>query len=72
MSAPVTIICPPLADYPEPPEDQPGCELFDCPKCKQKMWLSSKKKGVLMFASVIGKDIILACYHCFKDSFNAK
>lgn len=60
----VVIMCPPLADYPEAPKDQSASELRECPKCKNQMWLSEKKKGVLMFASCIGKDIILACYHC--------
>jgi hypothetical protein len=61
------IMCPPLSDYPKAPKDQPGCKLFDCPKCKNKMWLSEKKKGVLMIASCINKEILLACYNCFED-----
>lgn len=60
----VVIMCPPLSDYPEAPKDQSHSELFDCPKCKQKMWLSEKKKGALLFSACINKDIILACYHC--------
>lgn len=60
----VMIACPPYCDYPEAPKDQSHSELFDCPKCQQKMWLSEKKKRVLMFSSCIGKHIILACYHC--------
>jgi uncharacterized protein YbaR (Trm112 family) len=60
----VVIMCPPLADYPEAPKDQSHSELFDCPKCKQKMWLSEKKKGALLFSACINKDIVLACYHC--------
>lgn len=60
----VMVACPPLSDYPEAPKDQSHSELFDCPECKEKMWLSQKKKGVLMFSSCIGKEIILACYHC--------
>lgn len=36
---------PPLSDYEKPPEDQSHSELFDCPKCNEKMWLSEKKKG---------------------------
>lgn len=65
MSKDVAIVmCPPHSDYPEAPKDQSQSELRDCPKCKNQMWLSEKKKGVLLFASCIGKDIILACYHC--------
>lgn len=60
----VVVMCPPLLDYPEPPKDQSHSELFDCPKCKSKMWLSQKKKGVILFTSCIGKEIILACYNC--------
>lgn len=62
----VIIMCPPHSDYTEPLEDQSHSELFDCPKCKEKMWLSQKKKGVLMMASCINKKIILGCYHCIK------
>lgn len=64
---PVIVMCPPLSDYPEAPKDQSKSELFDCPKCKQKMWLSEKKKGVLAFASCIGKPIILAFYPCIEE-----
>lgn len=58
------IICPPYPEFKEQPADQSHCELFDCPKCKGKMWLSDKKKGILMFASCLEKDILLACYDC--------
>jgi len=60
----VVVMCPPLSEYKEAPEDQSHSELFDCPKCKNKMWLSEKKKGVLMFSSCLDNDILLACYHC--------
>ncbi len=60
------IMCPPYPEYEEAPKDQSYSELFDCPKCKNKMWLSDKKKGALMFASVFNKDILLACYDCIK------
>lgn len=60
----VIIMCPPLSKYKEAPKDQSHSELYDCPKCDSKMWLSDKKKGVLMFSSCLGKDIILACYDC--------
>lgn len=59
----VIVMCTPLSDYPEPPKDQSNSELFDCPKCDTKMWLSEKEKGVLMFSSCINWDILLACYH---------
>jgi hypothetical protein len=60
----VIVMCPSHSDYPEAPKDQSHSELRDCPKCKNKMWLSEKKKGVLMFASCLQKNILLACYHC--------
>jgi hypothetical protein len=61
------IMCPPLSDYPEAPNDQPGCELFDCPICHNKMWLSEKKRGLLLFSSCANKWIFLSCYHCIKE-----
>lgn len=60
-------MCPPHCDYPEAPKDQSKSELRKCPKCKNKMWLSNKKKGVLAFASYINKEIILACYYCITN-----
>ena len=60
-------MCPPYPQYKEAPSDQSRCELFDCPKCKSKMWLSEKKKGVLTFASCMNRDILLACYDCIKE-----
>ena len=47
----VVIACPPHSEYVTQPDDQSHCELFECPKCKSKMWLSKKKKGIIMFAS---------------------
>jgi len=61
---PIVIMCPPHSDYKEAPKDQPNSELRDCPKCKAKMWLSGKKKGILLFASCLEKNILLGCYHC--------
>lgn len=59
--------CPDLKSYPEAPKDQSESELFDCPKCKDKMWLSVKKKGYLMFSAALGKKIVLACYPCITE-----
>jgi hypothetical protein len=61
---PLIIICPAYPEYKERPEDQSQCELFDCPKCKSQMWLSKLKKSELLFASLIGRKIILCCYNC--------
>ena len=59
-------MCPPLEDYPEAPKDQSHCEPFDCPKCKQKMWLSEKKKGIIMLEPHTNNEILLVCYNCLK------
>ena len=65
MGKDLTIItCPPLEDYPGAPKDQSHSELLDCPKCKNKMWVSEKKKGVIMFSACLGNDILLRCYRC--------
>lgn len=60
----VMVACPPYPEFKEAPPDQPHSELFDCPKCDGKMWLSGKKKGILLFSTCIGRDILLCCYHC--------
>ena len=60
----IIVMMPSYSQYKTAPEDQSESELRDCPKCKEKCWLSEKKKGALMFASLIGKDILLACYDC--------
>ncbi len=60
----VVIMMPPYPQYETAPADQSHSELRDCPKCKNKCWLSKKKKGALMFSSCIGKEILLACYDC--------
>jgi ssDNA-binding Zn-finger/Zn-ribbon topoisomerase 1 len=63
----VIVACPPLVDFPESPKDQSESTLVDCPKCKAKMWLSQKKKGVLLFSSCLNRDTMLACYRCITD-----
>lgn len=60
----IMIMCPPYPEYEEAPKEQSKSELRDCPKCNNKMWLSKKKKGIILFSALIDKDIILACYHC--------
>ncbi len=62
----VVVICPPYPLYKEQPKDQSHCELRDCPKCDGKMWLSEKKKGMMMFAECLKKNIILGCYNCIE------
>ena len=60
-------MCPPYPEYKEALKDQSHCELFECPMCKNQMWLSEKKKGALMFSSCLGKEILLGCYDCIKQ-----
>lgn len=67
----VMVMCPPLSDYPEAPKDQSHSELRECPKCKEQMWLSEKKKGALLFSALINKDIVLACYRCITKMVEA-
>jgi ssDNA-binding Zn-finger/Zn-ribbon topoisomerase 1 len=62
----VIFMCPPYPKYKEPQEDHSKSELWDCPKCKGKMWLSEKKKGQIMFSACANMEIILGCYPCIK------
>jgi hypothetical protein len=58
---------PPLSKYPEAPKDQSLSEIKDCPKCGAKMWLSEKKKAILVVSSDFGKEVLLACYDCITE-----
>lgn len=60
----VIIPCPPYSDFPDQPPDQSKSELIDCPLCKNKMWLSEKKKTTMLIAEQFNKDILMACYTC--------
>lgn len=62
----VIIMCPPYPEYQSPPGDQSTSELFDCPKCDNKMWLSQKKKSGLLLLSRAKTEVILGCYDCMK------
>lgn len=62
----VVLMCPPFSDYPNPPEDHSHSELFDCPRCNEKMWLSDKKKGALTLAACMKTETLLGCYPCIK------
>ncbi len=63
------IMCPPLSDYPEQLPDQSHCEPFECPMCKNQMWLSIKKKKAILFYSLTNNEIILGCYNCITKYF---
>lgn len=60
------VFCPPLSAYPEQPKDQSKCELIDCPQCKQKMWLSAKKKAMMSLLSR-EREHKLFCYPCILE-----
>lgn len=62
----IVVMGPPLSSYPTAPSDQSKADLHDCPFCKNKMWLSVKKKKLLIFHSCLGNEIILGCYECIK------
>lgn len=66
----VVVACPPFHDFPEAPRDQSESTKVDCPKCNEKMWLSKKKKALLLFNSCLNRDIFLACYHCITTFAN--
>ena len=61
------ITCPPLADYKLQPADHSASTTMDCPRCKNKMWISVKKKSVIKMAKNAGHTIILVCYHCIEQ-----
>ncbi len=56
------IMAPPLSQYPEQLSDQSKCELVNCPKCKNKIWLSIKKKELMKKFNP--EQILLRCYDC--------
>lgn len=63
----IVVMCPPFPEHAEAPKDHSASELRDCPHCDSKMWLSEKKKGILLFASCLKKEIFLGCYPCVKE-----
>jgi hypothetical protein len=63
----VVLFCAPLSQYPEQPTDVSKCRLIDCPHCQKPMWLSQKKEGIIALAKSMEKEIILACFICFKE-----
>ena len=62
----VVLFCAPFSLHPEQPTDQSKSELVDCATCKEKMWLSKKKKHMANLAYGLGKEILMECYICFK------
>jgi hypothetical protein len=60
----VYIQCPSLNYFPELSEGVEA-DLVECPKCKKPMWLTARKKKLIVFAALADKDIVLACFDCF-------
>lgn len=61
----VFMFCPPLSQYQEQPLDISKCTIEDCPKCKNKMWLSEKKKEIIKKNEK--ENIYLLCFNCFSE-----
>lgn len=57
------IPCPPIKDFPEAPEDQPSSEIVKCKHCDKGMWLSKKKRLLIMEKP----DAFVSCWHCLLD-----
>lgn len=53
----------PFRDFPQPPSDQPGSELVKCPQCNKKMWLSKKKRQMILSMN----DLFVACWYCILE-----
>ena len=58
------IFCPPLSKHPLQPSDMSVCTLEECPDCKNKMWLSFKKKQILESTKLLKVESICICYDC--------
>lgn len=50
----------PLADFPEHPSDQVDCKLSTCKYCEKQMWLSRKKRDLIIEMP----DAFVICWHC--------
>ena len=53
----------PFADFQFPPIGQPGSELSNCKYCGKKMWLSEKKRALIMEMP----DAYIGCWHCLLE-----
>lgn len=53
----------PFKDFPQAPEDHPGSKLVKCKHCDKQMWLSEKKRLLIMEHP----DPFVACWHCLLD-----
>lgn len=53
----------PLEHFPEPLDEQPGSELCTCNHCGNKMWLSKKKRALVLSIP----DAFVGCWICILD-----
>ncbi len=53
----------PFKDFPEAPEDHPGSKLTKCKYCDEKMWISEKKRLLI----IEKPDAFIACWLCLLD-----
>lgn len=56
-----TLFCEPLSLYHEPPKRKEKYQLFDCPSCDDRMWVSDKKQDLVR----IMDNVVLICSICF-------
>jgi hypothetical protein len=63
------IFCAPLSKFPEQPKDYSSSCLVDCPMCKEKMWLSSKKREMILISNKANRKLIMYCFDCFEKEF---
>jgi hypothetical protein len=57
--------CPPVKHYAVQPQDQSKCTKENCAYCGQEMWLSEKKKIIIMARHLMEKETWVGCYDCF-------
>jgi len=70
MSNIMVVMCPPFSKYPIPPDDQPGCVEEICNHCKNKMWVSAKKRLIISAAPI--ERLLVACYDCIEKMAKAQ
>ncbi len=62
----IVVVFPTLSIYPIAPEDQSFSTAEDCQYCKNKCWVSEKKKKLIVDLMQQKKSLYTGCYTCFK------
>lgn len=52
----------PVSEFPDPPEDLPGCEKYPCDWCGFPLWLGQIKKKL----KLMHPELPVVCGHCLK------